>query len=83
MDKNELEGAMREVGGKAQEDLGVALGTPEDEVAGRIKQAAGRAQRAYGGAVDEVTDYVQHQPLTALLIAGAVGFLLGALIVRR
>jgi len=83
MDTNELKGAERELGGAAQEGLGNILGTPEDQVAGRIKQAAGQAQRAYGAAVDEVADYVQNQPLTALLIAGGIGFLLGALIVRR
>jgi uncharacterized protein YjbJ (UPF0337 family) len=83
MNPEELKGAARELGGNVQEGLGNVLGTTEDQVAGKIKQVAGQAQRAYGSAADEVSDYVQSQPLTALLIAGGVGFLLGALLVRR
>jgi len=83
MEKNELEGAARELGGRAQEGLGNVLGTPEDQIAGRIKQASGQAQHAYGTATEEVSEYVQGQPLTALLIAVGIGFLLGALLVRR
>ena len=75
MDTNELSGAARELGGM--------LGTQEDQVAGRIKRVTGQAQRVYGDAAGEVTEYVQNQPLIALLIAGGVGFLLGALLVRR
>jgi uncharacterized protein YjbJ (UPF0337 family) len=83
MDENELKGAARELGGKAQEGLGEILGTPEDQIAGKIKQVAGQAQRAYGDTADEVSDYVRNQPLTALLMAAGVGFLLGVLLVRR
>ena len=83
MDTTELKGSARELGGRAQEGIGRMLGTPEDRVAGRIRRVTGQAQRAYGDAADEFTEYVQEQPLTALLIAGAVGFLLGALLVRR
>ena len=83
MDTNELHGAARELGGMAQESIGDMLGAPEDQIAGRIKQVAGHAQRVYGSASDDVTEYVHGQPLMALLIAAGVGFLLGALIVRR
>lgn len=72
MEENELEGAAREV-----------LGTPEDQLAGHIKQAAGQAQQAYGTASEGIDEYVQRQPLTALLVAAGIGFLLGALLVRR
>jgi len=83
MNSDEFKGAARELGGRAQEGLGEVLGTPEDQVAGRVKQAAGQAQRVYGDAADEIMEYVQDQPLTALLIAGGIGFLLGALLIRR
>ena len=83
MNSDELKGAARELGGRAQEGLGEVLGTPEDRAAGRIKQVTGQAQRVYGDAADEIADYVQNQPLAALLIAGGIGFLLGALFARR
>ena len=83
MNSDELKGAARELGGRAQEGLGEVLGTPEDQAAGRIKQVTGQAQRVYGDAADEIVEYVQSQPLTALLITGGIGFLLGALLVRR
>ena len=49
MEKNELERATRERGGRAQEGLGNVLGTPEDQIAGRIKQASTRTARPFNG----------------------------------
>jgi ElaB/YqjD/DUF883 family membrane-anchored ribosome-binding protein len=68
METEDAKDAARELGGSAQETIG---------------EWAGQAQRAYGSAVEEASEYVRTQPVTALLIAGGVGFLLGALLVRR
>lgn len=83
MDQDRIEGAARNLAGRAQEAVGDLTGDTETEMHGKIKRVAGKAQQSVGAAADEARDYVQHQPLTALLIAGGVGFLLGALIVRR
>lgn len=83
MDENRIEGTVRNLAGRAEEALGAATGDHDTEARGAARRIAGQAQQTVGHAADEARDYVKDQPLTALLIAGGVGFLLGALIVRR
>jgi hypothetical protein len=54
------------------------------------RQVAGEAQQAYGQAVDHARDAtkslsrnVEQRPLAALLIAGAVGYMLSSFIPHR
>lgn len=56
----------------------------KDRVTPILTEAAGRAESAYHGAADTVREQVEsvsgkvrEQPLAAILIAAAVGFLLG------
>jgi ElaB/YqjD/DUF883 family membrane-anchored ribosome-binding protein len=56
----------------------------ESRVEGAFQNVAGKVQGAYGDAADQASDLaaavnrnVEQQPLTALLIAGAVGYMLG------
>lgn len=83
MDDNTIEGTVRNLAGRAQEGIGSVTGDQETQLRGTARRVAGAAQQGVGQAADEARDYVKDQPLTALLIAGGVGFLLGALIVRR
>jgi ElaB/YqjD/DUF883 family membrane-anchored ribosome-binding protein len=51
-----------------------------DRIAPAIEDAAGRAEAATASVrarADEVAGAVRHQPLTAIFVAAAVGFLLG------
>jgi len=106
MDKNRIEGAAKELGGKVQGAFGDAVGSPGNSAEGRVREAEGVAQNLYGqgreavkDAADEASKYasdvyenagayahegsravrqtVQDRPLSALLIAGIVGFALG------
>jgi uncharacterized protein YjbJ (UPF0337 family) len=83
MDNDRIEGTVRNLAGRAEEAVGTVTGDHDREVHGAARRIAGQAQQSVGHAADEARDYVKDQPLTALLIAGGVGFLLGALIVRR
>lgn len=61
--------------GRAQESLG-AVTDAAAEYARQARQKAEELGRAVGG-------QVQERPVSALLLAAGVGFLLGALLVRR
>jgi uncharacterized protein YjbJ (UPF0337 family) len=83
MDENKIEGAARNVAGKAQKAFGSVTGDEKTEGEGMTQEAIGRAQNLYGNAVDSVRGYTNEQPLSALLIAGGIGMALGVLLGRR
>ena len=86
MEQNQVEGAIRQAAGRAQGAAGNLLGDAKTEVEGAIREVAGKAQEAYGAASEMARDAadsfdrgVQQQPLIALLIVGALGYVLGLL----
>jgi uncharacterized protein YjbJ (UPF0337 family) len=56
MDRDRVEGTVRNVGGKMEEGLGRATGDVKTQVEGKIQQAAGAAQDLYGQARDSAGD---------------------------
>ena len=98
MDENQVEGAARNIGGKAQEMAGKLTGDTKLKADGNYDQAAGTAQKAYGQVKEAVRDYggdygsqlldqiedagdaiadqIDQRPITAVLIAAGIGFLL-------
>jgi ElaB/YqjD/DUF883 family membrane-anchored ribosome-binding protein len=48
-------------------------------VVGKVQDAVGSLQQTYGQTIDNVRTAVISQPINGLLIAGAIGFVLGAL----
>jgi uncharacterized protein YjbJ (UPF0337 family) len=56
MDRDRVEGTVRNVGGKMEEGLGRATGDVRSQVEGKIQQAAGAAQDLYGQARDGAGD---------------------------
>ena len=83
MDENQLEGAARDLGGKMQDAVGGLAGDSALQGRGKVNQAAGQAQSAYGQLMDEVTEFAQEQPVTALLVALGVGAAFGFFLGRR
>jgi uncharacterized protein YjbJ (UPF0337 family) len=106
VDKNRVEGAAKEFGGKVQGAYGDAVGSDKSSAEGRMREAEGTAQNLYGQgrdavreAADDASRYasdlydnagayaqaggravrrqVQESPLSMLLVAGAIGFVLG------
>lgn len=51
-----IEGRLRNIGGKAEEGFGKAVGDSATELQGRLKQAAGTVQETYGKTVDAAAD---------------------------
>jgi len=88
MEQNQLSGAAKNLGGKAQEGIGRATGDNNMQARGRMKQAEGEMQDLYGqgkeavseGAAsieDTLRNYIEHKPYTTAAIALAVGWMIG------
>ena len=89
MDTNRLEGTLQSGAGRVQAAVGDFVGDAHSQTEGRVRQVAGKAQQMYGSTLDQVrssaetvSEAVTEQPLMALLVAGAAGFLLSMLIRR-
>ena len=83
VDANRAEGAARSMGGKLQDAVGGLTGDSETQARGKANQAAGAAQNAFGSAMDtaeewggSLADAIKDRPLTTLLAAISVGFVL-------
>ncbi|RYF59320.1 MAG: CsbD family protein [Comamonadaceae bacterium] len=89
VDLNRVEGTVKNLAGKAEQAYGEATGDTSTEARGHARQAEGGLQNLYGEAIDqikgagcEVTKAVERNPLGALLVAGAIGYIFAA-ITRR
>jgi uncharacterized protein YjbJ (UPF0337 family) len=75
MDPNRIEGAARELGGRAQDAVGNAIGDSRTQARGVLNQGYGQAQNAAG----QLNDTIRDQPLLSAAIAVGIGFILGRL----
>ncbi|MCR4304936.1 MAG: CsbD family protein [Gallionella sp.] len=60
MNKNQVKGALKDVAGKVQEEVGKLVGSKEQQVKGLGKQITGKAEKAYGDAKEVVKDSSKH-----------------------
>lgn len=56
VDKNEIKGGAKEVGGKIKEAAGHATGNRDMEAEGQVDQVEGKTQKNYGKVKDAVKD---------------------------
>ena len=56
MDKDRVEGAAKNMGGKIKEGVGKATGDEKLRREGQVDQVKGRAENAVGGATDAVRE---------------------------
>lgn len=54
MNKDQIKGATKDIAGKAQEGIGKATGSKEQQAKGLDKQIRGKAEKAYGDAKETV-----------------------------
>jgi uncharacterized protein YjbJ (UPF0337 family) len=90
MNEHGIKGKIEELEGLAQAAYGQAIDDDETKARGRFRQAAGKARESFGQAIDQIGDmslqlreHVREQPLTMLLLAAGVGFLVGRLWPRK
>lgn len=79
----QIKGAADKVAGKVQDAAGALGGDAGTQVEGKLRQVAGSVRESAGEAVDKVRSQTAERPMGALLLAAGIGFLLGAMMVRR
>lgn len=88
MDENRVEGTVRNIGGKVQEQVGRATGDAATQAKGKLDQAIGAGQDLLGQAADATRETagsldqwlrrtIETQPYTTAIVALGVGWLLG------
>ncbi len=60
MNKDQVKGAAKDVGGKVQQKVGEAVGSVEQQAKGLKNQAEGKAQKAAGNIKEAVRDNRKH-----------------------
>jgi uncharacterized protein YjbJ (UPF0337 family) len=54
MNKDQIEGGIKEVAGKAQRKIGEAIGNPNQQGKGAIKEVTGKIQKTVGDAEESL-----------------------------
>jgi len=57
MNKDQVQGAVKDIAGKVQEQAGRLVGSEEQQFKGRSKQISGRIQKGIGDAKQSVEDF--------------------------
>ena len=79
----QVEGAAQTVVGRVQDAVGGLTGDTATQAEGKARQVLGTIQRNYGETIDNVREAVIAQPINGVLVAAAVGFMLGAIWARQ
>ena len=84
MNEHQMKGTVGNMAGRVQSAAGALSDDPAVEIKGKVRETVGKLQGAYGDAVDafsdargSVTRAIQANPIAAVLIAGALGCVLG------
>ncbi|HEX4151811.1 MAG TPA: CsbD family protein [Steroidobacteraceae bacterium] len=56
INKDQVDGRMKEAAGKVQEVAGRAVGSPSQELKGKVKKTVGSAQAGFGDAKENLKD---------------------------
>lgn len=56
MNKDQIKGKAKDIGGKVQEEVGKAVGSSEQQAKGLSKQVEGKVQEKYGNLKENVKD---------------------------
>ena len=83
MVQDQVEGAAQTVVGKVQDAVGGLTGDTATQAEGKARQVLGKLQFNYGETVDQVREAVIAKPINGVLVASAIGFVLGAIWARQ
>ena len=83
MEDNRVIGVAKRVAGRVESTAGALRGDTRAELRGKVRELRGAVQQHYGEATDSARDLIGSQSVAALLVAGAVGFVLGLALGRR
>lgn len=60
MNKDQVNGAVKDAAGKVQEKTGKLVGSTEQQAKGLVKQAEGKTQKGFGDAKEAVKKSLDH-----------------------
>jgi uncharacterized protein YjbJ (UPF0337 family) len=60
INKDQVEGRLKEAGGKIQEEFGKAVGSTTETVKGKLNKNVGAAQAKLGDAAERVKDHAKN-----------------------
>ena len=60
MNKDQIKGAAKNLGGKIQQEAGKLVGSKKEEAKGLKNQAAGKAQQSFGNLKEDIKDAYKH-----------------------
>ena len=60
MNKYQIQGALRNIVGNVQQQVGKLCGSKEQQARGAAKQAVGKAEKCYGDAKQFAHDVIKH-----------------------
>ena len=72
---SDLQGKARDMAGRVQEKVGQFTGDAKTQAEGLYNQASGQAEQQ----IARLSDVIKEQPIAAVLVAAAAGYLLGRL----
>ena len=72
---SDFQGRAREMAGRVQEKVGQFTGDAKTQAEGLYNQASGQAEQQ----IARLSDVIKEQPIAAVLVAAAAGYLLGRL----
>ena len=87
MDNDRIAGSAKDFAGKVEGAVGSMAGDAKTQASGLVREVEGLVQNLYGQAEDAfensaVAKKVENNPLSALLVAGGIGFALAMLMTR-
>lgn len=80
--QDQIEGTAQKVTGKVQDAIGGLTDDTGAQLEGKARKTIGALQQSYGETLDNVRSVVADRPIGGLLVAAAVGFVLGAALTR-
>lgn len=83
MNRDQVEGGIKDVAGRAQQAAGAISDDVQMKVEGTAREAVGKVQHAYGDTVDAVRSFTEKKPFGALALGVGIGVLIGTLLARR
>jgi uncharacterized protein YjbJ (UPF0337 family) len=60
MNKNQVKGVVKDLAGKVQEEIGILVGSKEQQAKGLSKQVSGKAEKIHGAAKEVIKDANKH-----------------------
>lgn len=83
MNENQVEGTVNKVAGRIQDAAGALTGDADQQLKGKARAASGDVQAKAGDLVEQARAWTAERPLSAVMIAAGLFYVIGRLSGRR